>query len=228
MTPYEGSLTKKLTQAIELRASLTKWIAVSGNDVPPEEPVLQALIQRIEAINTQFDEQWQLYWELSEKRRLITQDSRTGIKPQNERLWEEIGHQFKGGTVGNDLIKVLYLKIHHLQLPRFPANRRKPLLYKDLRLHEDSYALLGQYFCWLLDLLQIIGFTPLSQAYCLKELREQVRQFTRLTQEVTQEAETLRNLQLTQHQLYRQLNQVMSAARGRLLTYKREAKRVID
>lgn len=224
MTPYEGSLTKKLTQAIELRTNLAKWTNATGNHVPPEEPLLRALIQRIEAINQQFDEQWQLYWELSEQRRQLALESGTGIKLLNERLWEEIGPQF-GGTVVNDLIKELYLKIHRLPLPRFPLNRRKPLIYKELRLHEDSYALLGQYFYWLLDLLHTVNVTPLTQAFCLKELRENAHQFIQLTQVVNQESDVLRNIQLTQSQLYRQLNQVMSATRGRLLIYKLDAKR---
>ncbi|MVM38964.1 hypothetical protein GO730_17790 [Spirosoma sp. HMF3257] len=93
-----------------------------------------------------------------------------------------------------------------------------------MRLHEDSYALLGQYFSWLLDLLQIVNFIPVNPAYCLKEFREQARQFNELTLEASREAEILRTIQLTQSQSYRQLNQVMSAVRGRLLTYKRETK----
>jgi hypothetical protein len=228
ITPYEGALVKKLIQAIDLNTSLAKWVDAAGTDFPPEAPVLQALIQRIELTNQQFDEQWYRYWELCEKRRQFVNEPEDGIKLINERLWEDISYQFKGGTVANDLLKVLYLKIHRLQLPSFPANRRKPVIYKDLRLHEDSYALLGQYFSWLLDLLQIVSFRPKTPFCCLEEYRERACQFNRLTQEVTQAAEVLRTIQLTQHQLYRQLNQVMTAARGRLLAYKREAKRVID
>ncbi|MVM29239.1 hypothetical protein GO755_04280 [Spirosoma sp. HMF4905] len=227
MTPYESALSKKLSQAIELSSSLTKWANATGNDFPPEESILQALIQHIQFANRQFEEQWQRYWELCEKRRQLAHESEDGIKPINERLWDDIGYQFKGGTVANDLIKILYLKIHRLQLPVFPANRRKPVLYKDLRLHEDSYALLGQYFSWLLDLLQIVDFIPVNPSYCLKEFREQARQFNVLTQEVTQEAEILRTIQLTQSHLYKQLNQVMNTVRGRLLTYKRDTKRVM-
>jgi len=222
MTPYEGVLTKKLAQAIELGANLTRWVNATGNEFPPEEPVLQALIQRIESTNKLFDEQWHRYWDLSEKRRRFVHEPEGGIKSINERLWVDIGYQFKGGTVANDLLKVLYQKIHRLSLPCFPVTRRKPVLYKDLRLHEDSYALLGQYFSWLLDLLQIVNFSPLISPCCLEDYRVQARQFNALTQEATQAAEILRNSQLTQHHLYRQLNQVMSAARGRMLTYKRK------
>lgn len=228
MTPYEGLLTKKLAQAVELGSSLRKWANASGNGSPPEEPVLLALIQRIELANQQFDDQWYRYWEICEKRRQLAYDAERGIKSINERLWEDTGYQFKGGTVANDLIKILYLKIHRLAIPTFPATRRKPVLYKDLRLHEDSYALLGQYFNWLLDLLQIVNFIPVISPYCLKDYREQACQFNTLTQEVSQEAEALRNSQLTQSQLYKQLNQVMSAVRGRLLTYKREAKQAMN
>jgi hypothetical protein len=39
------------------------------------------------------------------------------------------------------------------------------------------------------------------------------------------EFETLRGIQFTQNQLYKQLNQAMSAARGCLQTYKRETQR---
>ncbi|GAB4042363.1 hypothetical protein [Spirosoma litoris] len=227
MTPYESALTKKLTQAIELNSRLTGWVKGDDNDFPPEAPVLQTVIQRIETTNRQLDEQWHRYWELCEQRRQLAYESEGAIKPLNEQLWTDIGYQFKGGTVANDLLKVLYLKIHRLPLPRFPANRRKPVHYKDLRVHEDSYALLGQYFSWLIDLLQIVDFMPITSAYCLAAFREQARQFNMMTQEVTQEAEKLRNMQLTQSHLYKQLNQVMTAARGRLLVYKRETKQEV-
>ncbi|MVM38965.1 hypothetical protein GO730_17795 [Spirosoma sp. HMF3257] len=97
LTPYEGSLAKKLAQAVELSASLRKWANASGNDSPSEESVLLALIQRIELTNQQFDEQWYRYWEVCEKRTQLTYDAECGIKPINERLWEDTGYQFKGG-----------------------------------------------------------------------------------------------------------------------------------
>ena len=50
MTPYEGALAKKLTQAIELSDNLSKWVKLTGCDSPPEEQILRGLIQRIEHI----------------------------------------------------------------------------------------------------------------------------------------------------------------------------------
>lgn len=226
MTPYEGALTKKLTQAIELSDNLSRWVNTFGGDAPPEMPILQALIQRVETTNQQFENQLTLYRALAEKRRQVAQESDDSIKRLNDHLWEDVGYQFKGGTVANDLIKVLYQKIHRLPLPPFPVNRRKPVLCNEVRLHEDSYALLGQYFSWLIDLLQLVRFTTIRPPYCLNELREQATQFVVLTQQVTRESETLRNLQLTQNLLYKQLNQAMSAVRGRLLTCKREGQQI--
>lgn len=224
MTPYEGALTKKLTQAIELNDNLSKWVKTIGRPEPPEESILYGLIQRIEQTNQQFDRQLCRYGELTDQRSRFAQESENGIKFLTNRLWEDSNYQFKSGTVANDLIKILYQKIYRLPLPSFPVNRRRPVLCKEVRLYEDSYALLGQYFGWLVDLLQLVDFTPIRPPYCLKELRQQAEQFNQLTGRIAIESETLRNLQSTQHQLYKQLNQAMGAVRGRLLAYKREAR----
>jgi hypothetical protein len=226
MTPYEGALAKKLTQATELSDNLLRWVKTTGRSSPPEEPILRSLIQQIEQTNRQYNRQLHWYEELTDKRNRLVQESENGIKSLTDRLWEDSCYQFKSGMVANDLIKVLYYKIHRLPLPAFPVNRRRPVLCKEVRLYEDSYALLGQYFGWLIDLLQLVNFTPIRPPYCLKSLRQQANQFNLLTVQVAKESETMRNLQLTQHQLYKQLNQAMGAVRGRLLTYKREARQI--
>ena len=227
MTPYECVLTKRLTQAIELTDNLSKLIKLTGNEAVPEEPILQALIRQIEVTNQQFDNQLLHYRDLYEKRMRLANGTDGCIKQLNDKLWEDIDYQFKGGTLTNDLIKSLYRKILHVPLHSFPIDKRKPVLHKDIRLHEDAYALLGMYFSWLIDLLPMINFTPVRSAYCLHELRQRASQFNALSQQAMYESEKLRGIQFAQNQLYKQLNQAMSVARERLQMYKREAQRVI-
>ncbi len=223
MTPYECALTKKLTQAIELNDSLSKLAKAGSNRVAPEAPILQALIREIKSTDQQFDNQLLRYRDLYEKRMQLANGTEGCIKQLNDMLWEDIAYQFKPGTLTNGLIRVIYQKIYRLPLHSFPLAKRKPVLHKDVRLHEDSYALLGRYFSWLIDLLPMINFTPVRSAYCLSELRQRANQFNTLSQQVMNEAETLRSVQFAQSQLYKQLDLAMSAARGRLLLYKREA-----
>ncbi|MBD2756742.1 hypothetical protein [Spirosoma validum] len=228
MTPYEVSLRKKLSQAAELSCTLSNWKKMAGYDSVSEESILQALIQQIETTSQHFDDQLERYRNLSEKRRRLASESDDCIKKLTDRLWEDISYQFRGGTVANDLLKILCQKIHRFPLPDFPVSRRNPLHYKTVRLHEDSYALFGQYFGWLVDLLLVVKFTPVRPPHCLEKLSEQAAQFNVLTQQVMLEAETLRKLQLTKDQLYRQLYQSVRTAKGRLLLYKRETRPATD
>ncbi|WP_420148983.1 hypothetical protein [Spirosoma sp.] len=228
MTPYEASLRKKLTQAITLNSALSKWRTVTGYDSVSEESILQTLIQQIEAVNQQFDNQLQQYQALSERRHHLAAESDDCVKKITCRLWEDIGSQFRGGTVANDLLKILCQKILRFPLPGFPVSKRNPLQYKTVRLYEDSFALLGQYFGWLIDLLSVVNFDPVRPPHCLDELRNRAAQFNTLSQQLMQEAEELRNLQLKQDQLYKQLNQAMRIAKGRLVVYKREIQPVTD
>ena len=73
----------------------------------------------------------------------------------------------------------------------------------------------------------MINFTPVRSAYCLHELRQRASQFNALSQLAMYESEKLRGIQFAQNQLYKQLNQAMSAARERLQLYKRETQQVI-
>lgn len=227
MTPYECVLSKKLTQAIELTDNLSTLVKSIGNKTVDEEPILPALIRQIEATNQQFDNQLLRYRDLYEKRMRLSNGTDGCIKQLTDKLWEDIDYQFKDGTLTNDLIKSLYRKINRLPLHTFPIDKRKPVLHKDVRLHEDTYALLGRYFSWLVDLLPMINFTPVRSAYCLHELRLRASQFNALSQQAMVESEKLRSMQFAQNQLYKQLNQAMSVARGRLQLYKREAQRTI-
>lgn len=223
MTPYEASLRKKLTQAIELKYALEKWREKAGYKSVSEESILQTLIQQIEIVNQQFDDQLQHYEKLSEQRRQLAIGSEDCIKSLTNQLWEDIGYQFRPGTVANDLLKILCQKIQRFPLPEFPISRRNPLDYKTVRLYEDSFALVGQYFGWLVDLLKIVTFTPIRPSYCLDEFRNRVLQYNELTKQVSQEAEMLRGQQLTKDQIYKQLNQTIRATKGRLVIYKRGA-----
>ncbi len=226
MTPYECALSKKLTQAIELNDNLSKLAKADSNGAAPEAPILHALIRQIKTTDQQFDSQLLRYQDLYEKRMRLSNGTDGCIKQLNDMLWEDIAYQFKPGTLTNGLIRVIYRKIYHLPLQSFPLPKRKPVLHKDVRLHEDSYALLGRYFSWLIDLLPMVNFTPVRSAYCLSELRQRANQFNTLSQQVMNEAEMLRSVQFAQSQLYKQLDLAMSAARGRLLLHKREAQRI--
>lgn len=228
MTPYEVSQRKKLSQATELTCALSNWRKMAGYDSGSEESILQTLIQQIETTNQHFDEQLERYRSLAEKRRQLASESDDCIKKLTDRLWEDISYQFRGGTVANDLLKILCQKIHRFPLPDFPVSNRNPLHYKTVRLHEDSFALLSQYFGWLVDLLLVVKFTPIRPFHCLEKLSEHATQFNTLTQQGIHEAETLRKLQLTKDQLYKQLYQAVRTAKGRLLLYKRETRLMTD
>lgn len=226
MFTYESTLTKKLTQAIELRDDLTQWAKDIGYDKAPEELVLQTLVEKIDAAHQRFDSRVEQYWELSEKRIQLASGTEHAIKPLVTIMWRDIVCQFRDGTVANDLLKILCQKIQKFTLPPFPINRKKLAFPKEVRLYEDSYTLLGQYFGWLIDLLHSVQFTPNRTPFTLIELKEQALQFNALTQQGMYKADMLREIQLTQNQSYKQLDQAIQAARGRMLIYRRVAKRI--
>ncbi|MFD2938246.1 hypothetical protein [Spirosoma flavum] len=223
---YENTQTKKLTKALGLRDELVRRASLTGTDPAPEAARLQTLIEQIEVTSQQFDRQVDLYWVLAETRRGLANGNDKAIKPLMDPLWKDIICQFRDGTVANDLLKILCQKIQRLLLPTFPVSRKNPAFPKEVRLYEDSYALLGEYFGWLIDLLQIVHFTPNRIRCTLAELQEQAGQFNTLAGQGRQFAETLREIQLTQLLLHRQLDQAIGAARGRMLIYRREARRV--
>ncbi|GAB4023238.1 hypothetical protein [Spirosoma koreense] len=224
MTPYECVQAKKLNQAIELAQSLANWRKRTGVDSFPEEALLQALIQRIEHTNGQFDRQLRHYQALAERRKQCVLAPDDSIRHTTSRLWEAIDRQFETGTVTHDLLRVLSQKIQRFPLPDFPVSRRKPVQGKDIHLYEDSYTLLGQYFSWLVELLQLVDFRPDRPTYYLHELSNQANAYNELTRQVGQEAITLRNLELTTTYLHKQLNQTVRAARRCVLTTKHDAR----
>ncbi|GAB4025435.1 hypothetical protein [Spirosoma koreense] len=226
MTPYEASLERKLSKAVELSSTLSAWCQRVGFGASAEEAILVKLIQQIDSTNRLFEDQLQRYEALAEKRQRMAEASESGLKLLTRHLWEDAGYQFRTGTVANDLLKILCQKILRFALPAFPVSRRAPLLCKTVRLYEDSYDLLGQYFSWLIDLLEVVRFAPVRPPYRLAELRDWARQYHTLSVQIRQEAELLRNHQLTKDQLYKQLNQTMRTAKGRLLIYKRDSRQM--
>ena len=225
MTPYEATLAKKLRQAVDLKHSLLIWRQLTGQDAFSEELILQAIVQRIKVVDQQFDSQLQRYQESSAERKRLACESEDSIKRLTERVWKDIYCQLASNTVVADVVKELYQKIQRFPLPAFPTNRQKPLLYKDVHLHEDSYTFLGQYFCWFIDWLSIVDFTPIRLPYTPQELSIKATHYVTLTQQVRKEADTLQAIQLTKTQLYKQLNQAMKAARKRMQMDKGEIRR---
>ncbi|WP_461088034.1 hypothetical protein [Spirosoma gilvum] len=225
MTPYEGTLAKKMTQAFELGQMMAKWRQRTKLEAFPEELILDSIINRIDQINQQFDVQLHYYQTLTDARRQLTDGSAPGIRQLIDKVWADVCGQFTSDSVANTLLKTLHQKIQRFSLPNFPISQRKPFFYKEIRLYEDSYALLGQYYSWFIDLLSVVNFTPLQAPICLNELRNQAHEFNAQTVQIMEEAEKLKNLQLARNHLFKLLNQAVVAARGRLLTYKQEAYR---
>lgn len=225
MTPYEGALHKKWSEAVDLRQHLLNGRLTTGEAPAPEEQLLETLIQQINCTNQSFIGQLQRYQELTELRHQLAVGADASVRQLTGQLWNDIGYQFREGTVANDMLKVLCQKIHRFPLPSFPICRRKPLIHKAIYLYEDSYTQLGQYFNWLVELLKVIRFTPIRPHWGLHELQTIARQYDALNQRVRQEAETVQTLQQTQVFQYKQLAQAMKAARGRLLVQKRQSRR---
>ncbi|MBN8820651.1 MULTISPECIES: hypothetical protein [unclassified Spirosoma] len=225
MTPYEGTLAKKLTQAFELGQMMAKWRQRSKQEAFPEELILESIINRIDQINQQFDEQLHEYQTLTDARKEVANGSVSGIRQVIDRVWTDVCDQSTSDSVATSLVKNLHQKIQRFTLPAFPINGRKPFFYKEIRLYEDSYALLGQYYSWFIDLLIVVNFSPLHESVCLNTLRQQAHEFNRQTKQIMEEAEKLKNLQLARDYLFKLLNQATVAARGRLSAYKQEAYR---
>ncbi|WP_020595921.1 hypothetical protein [Spirosoma panaciterrae] len=223
MTPYEGTLAKKLTQAFELGQMMAKWRQRCKREAFPEETILESIIGRIDQINQQFDEQLHTYQTLTEARKEVASGSTAGIRQVIDTVWADVCHQSTSDSIANLLLKNLHQKIQRFALPPFPISRRKPFFYKEIRLYEDSYALLGQYYTWFIDLLSVVNFSPLHEPVCLNTLRNQAHEFNRQTTQIMEEAEKLKNLQLARDYLFKLLNQATVAARGRLSAYKQEA-----